>query len=486
MSLTSPAIRNGRELVYTVTANMLGFAPEQVWNPSPSHQHRTTPYPVPKRLEMGLRGTPESGAKYSPPPFAVVVEQGDRRTLVAVGSEPGWHRWNQAVFDTAAGGVTVTLDLEGMTDPALAAPHIAVRLFPGRPDESRHALLARGLAALYPDSAAVRPAIPDWWQRPIYCGWGDQVTAAMWLEGQGEESRALAYCIQGLYERWIARLDEAAVPFGTIIIDAGWSPAGWWEPSTILWPDLKGFIARQHARGRRVLLWLGTWLYDGLPAAWCVHRDGNPICADPTNPDYRDYVTRQVTRLIGADGFDADGFKIDQLAYAPTVYDSMFGPRFGAIHPRKASGDRPRLHGDGFGCELLHALQHTIYTSAKSAKPDALVTSSTVHPYFRDTFDMVRIHDMGQVAPDIFDAMRARVELAQAALPGIPIDTDDWIHTDYDMWMRYTSGSRILGVPCIFYAERFMRDWKGEPATTLIPMDDLRRIAAAWRKADGG
>jgi hypothetical protein len=128
-------------------------------------------------------------------------------------------------------------------------------------------------------------------------------------------------------------------------------------------------------------------------------------------------------------------------------------------------------------------LQKDIYRAAKDAKADALITSSTVHPYFHDTFDMVRLHDMGHVAPDIFAAMRARADLAHAALPGKPIDTDDWIHSDYEMWMRYTSGSGILGVPCIFYAERFMLDWSKEPATKLVPLRDLRRIAKAWARA---
>jgi hypothetical protein len=51
------------------------------------------------------------------------------------------------------------------------------------------------------------------------------------------------------------------------------------------------------------------------------------------------------------------------------------------------------------------------------------------------------------------------------------------------MWLNYTSHSHTLGVPCIFYAERFMKDWEKEPATQDIPLKDLRRIAAAWRAA---
>ena len=70
-------------------------------------------------------------------------------------------------------------------------------------------------------------------------------------------------------------------------------------------------------------------------------------------------------------------------------------------------------------------------------------------------------------------------------LPGKLVDTDDWIHTDYALWHRYTSGSHVLGVPCIFYAERFMADWHGETPTLPIPIADLEAIGDAWRAALG-
>ena len=461
----------------------LGLAPQRVWNPSPSAQHRTESCDLPMRIDIGVRGTPECGAKYSPPPFAVVVEGDACAALVAVSADAGWHRWNHVILEVDADGVFASIDLEGATEPAEAAAHVRLHVIPAETGEARHALLARGMARLYPEAAVNPPPPADWWTQPIYCGWGDQVTTSMWLEGVGPERRALAYCLQGLYERWIARLDEADVPFGTIIIDAGWSPAGMWEPTPTMWPDLRGFIDVQHAKGRRVLLWLATWMYDGLPDEWCIHVGDRPITSDPTHPDYLAHARRQVQRLIGPDGFDADGFKMDQLAYCPTAGPGRFAPRFGWPTHNEPDGPPLRTHGDGFGCELLHTLQKTIHDAAKEAKPDALITSSTVHPYYRDTLDMVRIHDMGHVAPDIFDAMRARVDLARAALPGKLIDTDDWIHTDYDMWMRYTCGSHALGVPCIFYAERFQKDWHNEPATVSIPMADLRTIAAAWRDA---
>jgi len=475
---------HGESLQLRLTSDKLGFSPELIWNPSPSTFHRTEPYPFPQTLRIGIQGNRETGAKFSPPPFAVEVESSDERSLLAVAADPGWHLWNEVVFDACQDGVSCTIDLEGHCSPADAAEHVRMLILHSATGESRHGLLARGLRCVYPTSSEDKDdGHPEWWSKPIYCGWGDQVSTSMWLEGPGPEPRALAYCLQGLYERWLRRLNEADVPIGSVIIDAGWSLSGIWEADTVKWPNLRGFIDRQHQAGRKVLLWIPTWLWDGLPDAWCVFAGDVKLTADPTHPDYLAFLRDHVAHLLSADGLDADGFKIDQLAYCPNQRRPRGGPRFG----RTAFYDPPeapiRLHGDGWGCELLYQLQKAIYDAAKNVKPGALITSSTVHPYFHDTFDMTRLHDTGQITGDVIEAMKARADLVRAVFPAKPIDADDWVHSNYNQWLRYTSGSRELGVPCLFYAERFMANWRTEPTTILIPLDDLRGIADDWRSA---
>ncbi|MDO9542235.1 MAG: hypothetical protein Q7J98_07930 [Kiritimatiellia bacterium] len=476
-----PLVPRGECLIGQVTNETIGFVSSRVWNPSPSNQHRTEPYDLPMTIRIGIESTEETFAKFSPAPFAVVVERDNRKALVAVTAEPGRHCWNQVDFRVQEDGIEVKIDLEGHSNPVEMARHVRIAVISGWPEETRHAILERGLRQLYP--ASISPsAVPGWWLKPSYCGWGDQVSMSIWLEGLGPEPRAIAYCTQGLYERWLRRLEAGNVPVGTVTIDHGWSPAGSWVPDTVRWPDLKGFIARQHAAGRRVLLWIAAWLWDGLPDRLCVLCDGVKLVTDPTNPDYLDYIRRQVAILLGPDGYDADGFKIDQLAHSPNERHPCGGSRFGDTRFYEPAACPMRLAGDGWGCELLYRLQKTIYAAAKAAKPDALVTSSTVHPYFYDTFDMVRLHDTGLVKDgDIMSAMKVRADLARAALPGKPIDADDWISVDYAGWLKYTSGSRCIGVPCIFFAERFILNWTAEPATRLIPMRDLRLIAESWR-----
>lgn len=472
----------GESLVGRLDPHRFPFSVKRIWNPSPSAAHRTEPYDVPHAFDIGIFGNEETASRFSPPPFAVIVEGGEKRAVILLVADAGWHVWNNAVFEaTSDGAVIVRVDLEGRTPPEAASRHVRVQMVEGTGGESRVGLLRRGLTQAYPDAAAVRAPIPAWWLRPIYCGWGDQVATSLWLEGPGPERRALAYCTQGLYARWIDRLEAAGVPVGTIIIDHGWSPAGVWIPDEIRWPDLRGFVSAQHDRGRRVLLWIATWLWDGLPDEWCVFRDGVKLVADPTHPDYREFVRERVHRLLSPEGIGADGFKIDQLAYSPSTRRPRGGPRFGWTSYYPPSEPPLKLYGEGWGCELLYGLQKTMYDAAKSAKADALVTSSTVHPYFRDTFDMTRLHDTGVVSGDVIDAMRIRADLSRAALPGKPIDADDWVYGEYEQWMKYTIRGHELGVPCIFYSERFVKRFDGLPTTVPIPDRDLGRIARAWR-----
>ena len=99
---------------------------------------------------------------------------------------------------------------------------------------------------------------------------------------------------------------------------------------------------------------------------------------------------------------------------------------------------------------------------------------------------MTRLHDTGQVTGDVVEAMKARADLSRAAVPGKPIDADDWVHSDYEQWMRYTCGSHAIGVPCLFYAERYLYDKQGDAFTEVIPLDDLREIARTWDEAGVG
>ena len=116
-----------------------------------------------------------------------------------------------------------------------------------------------------------------------------------------------------------------------------------------------------------------------------------------------------------------------------------------------------------------------------------MITSSTVHPYFWDTFDVVRLHDTYplRAGQEVFPIMKARADLARAVLPHAPIDADDWINRHYKEWLDYTLDSHRLGIPCTLYAERFVLSWESEPTFLEIPFEDLQRIGRRWREVLG-
>ena len=473
-----------------VSETELGFTPEKVWNSSPSVQF-VREYPVPQTLRIGTQFTfEESGTRFSPPPFAVVVMGGGKAVLVTVSAARGWHRWNTVQFKTARRGVEVRVDLEGHTPPAAAAKHISLCLLDAEEKESQLSLLARGLKKLYPAASRSTHRKPDWWYRPIFDG-GEQVSTSLFMEGVGPEPRAKAYCIQGLYERWLRRLESAEVPIGTVCIDVGWSSGGVWTPYRYQWPDLRAFVEGQHQKGRKVLLWIPAWFHEGLPDAWCIRSGKQKLLADPTNKAYRSFLREQVSRLVSSheDGFDADGFKIDMLQYVPSERNAVGAAFWGEEGVRRLGKRHAPMElapeADGWGCELLYLLQKEIHDAAKSEKPDCLISSSTAHPYFHDTFDILRLHDTNAMKPDIFTVMKARADLVRAAVPNHLIDADNWIHSDYDQWLDYTLRSHEIGVPCIFFAERYVSSWTREPLTVEIPLGDLQRIGRTWREKFG-
>src|SRR5690606_31050365 len=85
-------------LEWSLPKSELGFSPALLWNPSPSSDHRITPYPVPQSFPIGIRVNPFTSSKFSPPPMAVVLEGGGRRWFLGVVADAGWHRWNEIVF----------------------------------------------------------------------------------------------------------------------------------------------------------------------------------------------------------------------------------------------------------------------------------------------------------------------------------------------------------------------------------------------------
>jgi hypothetical protein len=205
-----------------------------------------------------------------------------------------------------------------------------------------------------------------------------------------------------------------------------------------------------------VLLWWKAWDPEGVDPSLCVRNaDGAPVALDPSNEATREFLSAMLARLLSAEALDADGLKIDFTARTPT-------------------GRALTQAGGTWGIAFLHQLLAVVYEAAKAAKPDALVITHTPHPSFADVTDMIRLNDMfgGAIVPQ----MTFRAEVVRAALPELPIDTDDWRIPDRRQWREFLEVKPEIGVPSLYYATHL--DATGEALTD----DDYAALRRVWSK----
>lgn len=441
----------------------------------PSGQHFTDAFsPEPNREEashfdpassaaINLTGVPLPGRAdwfFTPPPYCfAVAHQGAGEPLwlgLGVEAPAGENGYTDYRYHGGPGSFYLTLNYEGQTRVAgrrrLPAIGFDFRRDPyGAVAAHVQALRRAGYAP--PRQRAERPA---WWRSPIFCGWGAQCYLASLEQAGGARPPDLAR--QALYERFLRELETNGVAPGIVVLDDKWQASyGGNEVDEAKWPDLPGFVRGQHAAARRVLLWLKMWDPEGLPPAECVRNAaGVPIAADPGAPAYEARLRAAVRRMVGADGYDADGFKIDFSARIP-------------------SGPGLQHHGQRWGLELMRRYLQIIAEEARRVKPDALVMAHTPHPYLADVVDMIRLNDMN-VGRDIARAMQHRARIAAIACPDAVIDTDNWPITDRASWRTYLPLQAELGVPSLYYATHV--DSTGEP---LLP-EDYELIRTVWRR----
>jgi hypothetical protein len=372
-------------------------------------------------------------------------------------------RFPELRWEPAEGAFSLAFDYEGHTqvDGLFEAPTLL--LTPGVDDPYR------GLRA-HRDSLATRGAAPKpetrtrpaWWSEPVFCGWGAQVARA---DASGILAAELA--TQTEYDDYLATLEREGIVPGTITIDDKWqSTYGGNEPDTRKWPDIAGWIAARHDRGQRTLLWYKAWDPEGLEPELCVRNlRGAPLGIDPSNPAARARLESIIARLLGPDGLDADGLKIDFSARTPSGY---------ATHSTGA-----------WGIALLHELLRIIYDAAKRAKPEALLVTQTPHPAFVDVTDMIRLNDMarlgdGSAPASVVTQMRHRAEVTRAACPELLIDTDDWPVPSLTAWREYLREKSSLGVPALYYAD--FLDGSGA-RLEAEDYEALREMWSTWRMA---
>jgi hypothetical protein len=412
---------------------------------------------------------------FSPGIFCFVLgDSGDSRFIsVGVCAPEGENHYH--TFRYCGGeGFGFTLEYDGLPEVngVFASPRLRIGFAP-----DRHSALRDYVTHLRQEGYVKFHAgkqIPDWWLMPIFCGWGQQV----YWNRIASEGRSLPFgdasievesnlpsqdlslhnmCTQATYEEMVRLLDDARVPYGTIIIDAGWATSGTLpRVDTSKWLDMAGFIARLHEAGKKVLLWMCTWTTHDVPGALLMDHDPGLVdLPDPTKPEFARALTERITELLGPSGLNADGFKLD----------------FTRAHSLK--GYRPNR--PIYGVEMLRHYVKTIYDAAKSAKPDALVETHCANPYFSDITDVLRLNDMFFETLDVNPLMRFRADMARIACPEWPIDCDNDPFYDRESWMSYMRFQPEIGIPSL-YTVTHMSLSEDE-----VRPEDLREIASIWR-----
>ncbi len=427
----------------------------QLFNPEPNVPEMFY-HPPAATNKIDLTGVPIPNRGdwfFTPPPFCFAAEIADGWLGMGVETPAGTNTFTQYTYHGSLEAFYLSLSYEGHTrvDERYVLPAIGFDFA-----ATEYAALGAHVAALreaghvpVPESAA-----PAWWRTPIFCGWGSQCHLAA-----VESGRAPAYARQEHYEDFLAALEANSLHPGIVVLDDKWQAAyGENQVDEDKWPDLRGFVARQHDRGRHVLLWLKAWDPEGIPVEECItHAGRQPVAVDPTNPAFERRFRASVRRMLSPEGYNADGFKIDFTARIPS------GPGLRSFQPV-------------WGLELMKRYLAILYAEAKLVKPDALVMTHTPHPYLADVLDMIRLNDIN-VGKDVNRAMTHRARVARLGCPEAVIDTDNWPITDKATWRAYIQLQPELGVPSLYFATHI--DSTGEALTP----EDYALLREVWARS---
>jgi len=385
---------------------------------------------------------------FAPPPLFLAFHLDKTWTGVGIGAKPGDYQFPALEYTGSRyAGASFYVDYMGYRDldGEFASPVLALT-FAYDPLDA----LQTYTEWLDKSGFSTAPAAKDvyWRHLPIFCGWAEQTVESV---PDGEAPNKLA--TQANYEKWLSILDERKLPVGTVVIDDKWQQAyGTFEVDQQKWPDLKGFVAAQHAKGRHVLLWAPVAQTDGLPPSLCVTAQGKCVIADVGSPEYESYLRLRISHLVQDIGID--GFKEDWVG-AP------------------AAPGLP-LTGPATGIEFVRRFQWILYSEAHKWKPDAMVETQTVNALFRESSDLIRLNDIWYATRDVPDVLRLRARIAH--ISGWPlVDTDNASSTTLKDWWNYMQAQPSIGIPALYFVTR-------TEATQESPSaDQWTSLAALWR-----
>jgi len=413
---------------------------DRYMSPAPNHANQWE-YSIAEPQTLGFgsaRGGSEKdfrpaqmGDLFSPPPLMLAFHRGGEWASVGIGTEPGQYRFpaldysgsryaGAAFWVDYLGYASMRDESGGGWESPVASIHFAYSALDTL-DRYTQWLRKSGFAtkASYSDVA--------WHHLPVFCGWAEQTSTATPYDRPPN-----AEATQKNYEAWVAELERRKLPVGTIVIDDKWQKGyGSFDVDREKWPDLKRFVAAQHARGRHVVLWVPVAHYDGLPDALCLHVGGKCAGADLGNSAYEAFLRGQIRYLVETVG--VDGFKEDWVN-APSIAGLPLKPEV-------------------IGIEYVRRFQQILYSEAHKWKPDAMVETQTANAAFRDSSDVLRLNDIWYATRDVVGTMRERARIARIAGWDV-VDTDNASSTTLATWWEYMEAQPSIGVPALYFLHK--------------------------------
>ncbi|HOV70488.1 MAG TPA: glycoside hydrolase family 31 protein, partial [Clostridia bacterium] len=313
----------------------------------------------------------EQNGLFCPPPLCMCFKGKEGWAGLGIGTTPGNYRFNSLIWSGYFfSGATLYVDYKGFTTfkDGFESPVLSIVF-----GYDEYAALEEHFRWCDKNGFSTAKAYRNvrWHRMPVFCGWDEQCVL-QYQTGIG----AGRHCTQENYEKWIEIQENRGLPFGTLVIDDKWMKNyGKLDIDTDKWPDMKGFIARQHEKGRHVLLWIPYCQTEGLDKSVCVLVDGKPVCADAGNPEYEKILRQSIAELVGNIG--ADGFKIDWVGGVRFDDSAREGIEFSGL----------------YGIEFLHRFHHIVYDETHKIKPDAMIETQTPNPLFRNCSDVLRLND---------------------------------------------------------------------------------------------
>ena len=364
---------------------------------------------------------------FAPPPLFLAFHLNSTWTGIGIGAKPGDYRFPALEYSGSRyAGASFYVDYMGYrsVDGEFASPVLTINMAYSPLDALRNYT-----AWLTVNGFATDPVTKDvyWHHLPIFCGWAEQTVESV---PQGGSANKLS--TQANYEKWLATLDERGLPIGTVVIDDKWQQGyGSFDVDQQKWPDMKGFIAAQHAKGRHVILWVPVADTDSLPPSLCVNYQGKCVIADVGKPEYEAYLRPRIRHLVQDLG--VDGFKEDWV--------------------RSPAAPGLPLTGPATGIEFVRRFQSILYSETHKWKPDAMVETQTTNALFRESSDVIRLNDVWYASRNVPDMMRLRARMAN--ITGWPlVDTDNASSTNLKEWWSYMQAQPSIGIPALYFVTR--------------------------------